>query len=59
MAKTSSNHMAVSGTYHLPSLSCSARDTQKRLTLNGIFWRVFWKKSQGNGPLEEKRKEKK
>ena len=47
--------MAASCTYtYQLSSSCSTRAIQKSLTLNEKYLRVFWKKSQENGPLAEK-----
>ena len=50
MANTSAIwQQAARTTYKLPS-SCSTRTIQKSLTLNEKYLRVFWKKSQENGP---------
>ena len=48
---------AAHTTDQLSSPSCSTRATQKCLTLNEKYLRVFWRKkrrSQENGPLAEK-----
>ena len=55
MANTSAIwQQAVHTTYQLSSPSCSTRAIQKSLTLNEKYLKVFWKKSQENGPLAEK-----
>ena len=54
MANTSAIWQQVAHTtYQLSSLRCSARNIQKSLTHNKTTSRVFWKKSQENGPLAE------
>ena len=55
MANTSAIwQQAAHTTYELLSPSCSTRAIQKILTLIKKYLRVFWKKSQENGPLAEK-----
>ena len=55
MTNTSAiRQQAAHTTYQLSSLSCSTKAIQKSLTLNDKYLRVFWKKSQENGPLAEK-----
>ena len=40
-------------TYQLSSPSCSTRTIQKSLPLNGKYLRIFWNKSQENGPFQK------
>ena len=55
MANTSAIwQQAAHATYQLSSPSCSTWAIQKSLTLHKKYWKVFWKKSQVNGPLAEK-----
>ena len=55
MANTSAIwQQAAHTTDLLSSPNCSTRAIQKSLTLNEKYFRVFWKKSQENGPLAEK-----
>ena len=55
MANTSATwQQAAHTTYQLSSPSCSTQAIQKSQTRNKKILRVFWKKSQENGPLAEK-----
>ena len=54
MANTSAIwQQAAHTTYELSSPSCSTRTIQKSLPLNGKYLRIFWNKSQENGPFQK------
>ena len=59
MTNTSAIRQQAAHTNLLSSPSCSTRAIQKSLTLNEKYLRVFWEKSQENGPLAEKRQDRK